>query len=181
MVTYIPGTTLPYPRGAESAFSVILPLITVAGGLSLSQVSAITGLEGSTVQNWVKRRWVPKPVDKKYGLAHLPRILLIGALRDNLQIEQIVALISYATAPVGTGTVAMTEAGLYDCLCAAVRGLPLSGDGILDTRVRALAQARCGNDGMLQKRLEETLSAMSMLYIAGVIKRRALDQINQFL
>ena len=72
------GTTMPYTDDGAGAFSMILPLIAAAGGFTLSQVKAITGLEGSTIQNWVKRGWVSNPKGKKYDERQLPRILLIS-------------------------------------------------------------------------------------------------------
>ncbi|MGE4548787.1 MAG: DUF1836 domain-containing protein [Intestinibacillus sp.] len=182
MPEYIPGTTLSYPAGAENAFDVILPLVAATGGLSLSQICSITGLEGSTIQNWVKRRWVSKPIDKKYGTTHLPRILLISALRDNLQIEQIVQLIAFVTqsGSAGQTDALFEEITLYDCLCATVRGLSEPDAELLQVRVRALARARC-SDGDLQRRLEQALFPMSLLYLAGTIRHHALDLLHQFL
>ena len=65
-IEIIPGTTMPYSVLKGSAFELLVPMLNATGGLTLSQVCAITGLEGSTIQNWVKRGLVAKPVDKKY-------------------------------------------------------------------------------------------------------------------
>lgn len=182
MTEYIPGTTLSYPSGMENAFDAILPLVAATGGLSLSQVCSITGLEGSTIQNWVKRRWVPKPINKKYGTIHLPRILLISALRDNLQIEQIMQLIVFVTqsGSVEPGNALLDEIALYDCLCAAVHGLSEPDVELLHVRVRALARTYCNND-ILQQHLEKALFVISLLYLAGKIRHHALELLYQFL
>ena len=51
----IPGTTLEGLRSnADRAEELFQPMF-LAGGLTLSQVSSITGLENHTIQNWVKR------------------------------------------------------------------------------------------------------------------------------
>ena len=52
-----------------------LPLIRATDGLTLSQVCTLSGLEPSTIQNWIKRGYVPHPVGKKYRERHLARIL----------------------------------------------------------------------------------------------------------
>lgn len=56
---YIPGTTLTFNNiVADNCFSLIAPLLTVTKGLTLAQVRELTGLETSTIQNWIKRGWV---------------------------------------------------------------------------------------------------------------------------
>lgn len=61
----IPGTTLTGQREEADRIGEQFQALFLAGGLSLSQVSAITGLEPYTVQNWVKRRLLPPPESKK--------------------------------------------------------------------------------------------------------------------
>ena len=84
----IPGTNLTGSR-YKDMFARYEPLIKATDGLTLSQVCAITGLETSTIQNWVKRRFVARPVNKKYRERQLARILLIASLRDVLKIDSI--------------------------------------------------------------------------------------------
>lgn len=67
----------------------------LGGGVVLSQVSTITGLEPYTVQNWVKRGFLPPPEHKRYNLNQLCRIININMLKRTLLMEQIVALIGY--------------------------------------------------------------------------------------
>lgn len=59
----IPGTTLPLPDDKRwEAFSVLKPVFALSGGgLLLSQITEMTGLSASTIQNWVKRGWVENP------------------------------------------------------------------------------------------------------------------------
>ena len=77
----IPGTTLRYNEQAKlAAYSVVAPVIEATGGLTLSQLSKLTGLEGSTIQNWIKRGWVSTTVGKKYSDKQVIRILLINML-----------------------------------------------------------------------------------------------------
>ena len=64
----IPGTTLKFTETArDAAFSVISPVLEATGGLTLSQLSKLTGLEGTTIQNWIKRGWVSSTKGKKYS------------------------------------------------------------------------------------------------------------------
>lgn len=91
----IPGTTLQALRSdADRVESLFQPMF-LAGGLSLSQVTAITGLEPHTVQNWVKRGFLSPPRNKRYDLEQLCRIININILKGPLPLEQIIALMAY--------------------------------------------------------------------------------------
>ena len=85
----IPGTNLTFMPNDDGMFSRFEPLIKATDGLTLGQVCAITGLETSTIQNWVKREFVARPVKKKYHERQLARILLISSLREAMKIDSI--------------------------------------------------------------------------------------------
>ena len=101
MQRYIPGTTLRFAEQArESAFSLIAPVLEATGGLTLSQLSTLTGLGGSTIQNWIKRGWVSATIGKKYSEKQVLRILLINMLRSAMKLEDIAKLMSYVNGDV---------------------------------------------------------------------------------
>jgi DNA-binding transcriptional MerR regulator len=104
------------PRGGETrSFSELSALIRATDGLSLAQVCSVTGLEPSTVQNWIKRGFVPHPERKRYGERHLARILLIDALREGLLIERVGDLMAYINGNADdTADDLIGEAALYD-------------------------------------------------------------------
>ena len=113
-VKIIPGTNIAYGDNKD-AFSVLRPMIQITGGLSLGQICRITNLQSSTIQNWVKRGFVPRPEHKKYYERHLSRILLISALRDCMNIEDIgelMVLINGDTDDAGDDII--SETALYD-------------------------------------------------------------------
>ena len=93
MEWFIPGTVLKAPRTAvvDQQFSAMF----LGGGIVLSQVTGITGLEAYTVQNWVKRGFLPPPEQKRYSLKQLCRIININMLKSVLQLEQICGLLTY--------------------------------------------------------------------------------------
>ena len=65
---FFPGTTLPFDsKFCENSFFIISSLCAATGGITLSQLTEMTGLEGTTIQNWVKRGWVSKTIGKKYN------------------------------------------------------------------------------------------------------------------
>lgn len=96
MINMIPGTILPMREGSEHQISDVLsPFFEMTNGLTLSQVTEITGLESSTIQNWVKRGWVAKPVAKRYGEQQILRIILINILRGSMKLDHIAGLMAY--------------------------------------------------------------------------------------
>lgn len=95
MMWMIPGTVLQSDRREADKIPQQLEALFFGGGITLSQVTAITGLEAHTVQNWVKRGFLTSPVGKRYSLRQLCRILNIHMLRGTMPIEKICRLLSY--------------------------------------------------------------------------------------
>ena len=91
----VPGTVLQIPRGDADRIEDVFSSMFLAGGIVLSQVSAITGLEPYTVQNWVKRGFLVPPVRKRYTLRQLCRIININMLKAALPMEDICGLLQY--------------------------------------------------------------------------------------
>ena len=91
----IPGTVLHIPRAEADRVEEHFSSMFLAGGMVLSQVANLTGLEPHTVQNWVKRGFLPPPECKRYNLRQLCRIININMLRASLPLEKICALLSY--------------------------------------------------------------------------------------
>ena len=95
MMWTIPGTVLHADRREAEMIPQQLEALFFGGGITLSQVTAITGLEAHTVQNWVKRGFLTSPVGKRYTLRQLCRILNINMLRGAMPIERICRLLSH--------------------------------------------------------------------------------------
>ena len=91
----IPGTTLEGQREHADRTDGLFQSMFLAGGLTLSQVSSVTGLESYTIQNWVKRGFLPPPQNKRYNMEQVCRLLIINMLKGALALEQICSLISY--------------------------------------------------------------------------------------
>ena len=91
----IPGTTLTIPRSEVSTVDTRFQSMFLAGGMVLSQVTNITGLDPYMIQNWVKRGFLAKPQLKRYSLDQLCRIITINMLKGVLTMEQICSLLSY--------------------------------------------------------------------------------------
>ena len=91
----IPGTTLTGNRENADHIHSLMQSMFLPGGLTLSQVSSLTGLESYTIQNWVKRGFLPSPVNKRYNMEQLCRILNMNILRGTMPLEEITRLMAY--------------------------------------------------------------------------------------
>lgn len=91
----IPGTVLTAPRGEAAHIAEQFQAMFIPGGMVLSQVSTITGLESYIIQNWVKRGFLTKPQNKRYTLRQLCRIMNINMLKGVLPLERICSLLGY--------------------------------------------------------------------------------------
>ncbi len=91
----IPGTVLTAPRQDAAHIAEQFHAMFMPGGMLLSQVSAITGLESYIIQNWVKRGFLTKPQNKRYTLRQLCRIININMLKGVLPLERICSLLGY--------------------------------------------------------------------------------------
>lgn len=124
----IPGTILPRERlndvtGAEFLRKVFY----VTDRIMLTQIREITGIDGTTLQNWVKRGWIKNPVKKTYSEEQLARILLINMMRDTIQLSRIIRLFDYIC---HDGENAVSEKFLYDCVCSVLDQVTSSSGGI---------------------------------------------------
>ena len=88
-----PGTTIEVTKLEKNSSRVLFDGIFATGGITLSQVSLMTGLEPYMVQNWVRRGFVSSPVKRVYSRQQFARIVIINMLKDSLQIEKICKLI----------------------------------------------------------------------------------------
>lgn len=95
MSRYLPGTAIELKEETRNEAKAILDNLFLSGGLVLSQVTRLTGLEPYEVQNWVKRGFLPPPSHKMYDRNQFCRIVTINMLRETMQIDTITRLLRY--------------------------------------------------------------------------------------
>ena len=171
----IPGTTLPIAEN-NGMFEMFVPLIRATNGLTLSQVCAITGLEPSTIQNWVKRGFVARPVCKKYYERQLARILLISALRDAMKIDSIGDLMALVNGSANDESDdIIKEELMYDYFCETVskinHAIPSLEEipALVADTVKDYKEPRKG----AAKRLADALCVMAYAYCCARYKQEA--------
>ena len=91
----LPGTTLKGQREDADQICQVFDAMFLAGGLTLSQAAQVTGLETHTIQNWVKRGFLPSPVQKRYDMEQVCRLININLLRGAMPLDQIIILMKY--------------------------------------------------------------------------------------
>lgn len=179
---HMPGTTLKYEYSAgTNIFESIASLCRVSGGLSLSQVAGITGLEPTTIQNWIKRGWVSRTKGKKYSEQQLARIIIINSLRESLPLERIAEIMEAVNGEVNDLSDDIIDEGeLYNRLCSVVicsDDRYLSPLEIKASVKRELSDYR-GPTPDSKECLAHALEIMALAYEASLLKglaRRELD------
>lgn len=108
-----PGTQIPV-----SDVPLLQGLFSVTGGITLSQVCEITGLEAGAIHNWIKRGYVNPPVGRKYSKGQVARIILINMLRETLALDRIAKILSHANGDLlDRADDIMDDSDIYQCLC----------------------------------------------------------------
>ena len=97
-----PGTTIEVTKLEKNSSRVLFDGIFATGGITLSQISVMTGLEPYLIQNWVRRGFLTSPKKRVYSRQQFARIIIINMLRESLQIEKICRLIELIDGDINT-------------------------------------------------------------------------------
>ena len=132
-IKIIPGTVLDISKtGGVMGEDFLNSVFYISDGIMLSYIREITGIGGTTLQNWVQRGWVLNPKNKLYSKEQLARILIINMVRDTMQLSKISYLLEYINGDVeNTCDDIISESKLYDYICRAIAESNL-GKGDLD-------------------------------------------------
>lgn len=158
-------------RGALTEYAA---LIQAADGLTLSQICAVCSLEPSTVQNWIKRGFVPRPERKKYHGRHLARILLISRLREGMQIDRVGELLRYINGDTDdTGDDIISEEELFDLfnrMCVLLRERMPEPDSAADIAAQIMSGYPADPDS--GEKIAKALGVMACAYMASLYKQK---------
>ena len=120
--TMIPGTLMDKVKmGNVTGMEFLEKIFYITDGIMLSQIRALSGIDGSTLQNWTKRGWVSNAHNKRYDINQLSRILIINMMRESMQLERIAQLLTYVNGRAGdVSDDIIPESELYDYLCRVI-------------------------------------------------------------
>ena len=142
MYATYPGTIIEVSEITKGASRRLFDGVFATGGITLSQVCIMTGLEPYVIQNWIKRGFLSPPQRRVYSRAQLARIMLINMLKESLQIDRICGLIRSMG-----GLTASTEDDLISDEELYHKYVDLLAEGgtliVDDARLEALAAHQC--------------------------------------
>ena len=177
----IPGTTLTGERENADRVDGLFQSMFLAGGLTLSQVASITGLEPYTIQNWVKRGFLPPPQGKRYDMEQVCRLVNMNILKGTMPLEQIIHLMSYLN-----GSLSDESDDLVDDTMLYFLFVKLA------ARARYIGGSKTWDDAMIEitadyqepvpgarEKLIRVLKIMLTVWCANMLKQQAENMIAQ--
>jgi DNA-binding transcriptional MerR regulator len=166
-VTTIPGTNIPVSPENVQAFAQIRPILAATEGMTLSQICAMTSMEISTVQNWLKRGLLGNVKGKKYTETQVATIFIINALKSCMKLDDIRDLLTFVS---GVSAAAVpndvvSESELFGYLCNAVL-LAQSNPDLVDSSLDT-ALANFDGSANAKNRLKKTLTVMVYAHLSN--------------
>ena len=177
----IPGTILQIPREDAERIQELFTSMFLPGGIVLSQVSGITGLEPYTVQNWVKRGFLTAPQRKRYTLRQLCRIININMLKSVYPMERICGLLGYINGHLDDESDDIIDDSvlyfMFVKLAARARELDRAeeSEALLAQAVSAYEEPVPG----ARERVKEVLRVMLVAYVAARMRQEAENMLEQ--
>ena len=121
----IPGTKLKKAdMGNVTGLEFLSKVFYISEGVMLSQIREVSGIDGSTLQNWTKRGWVANARLKKYNIDQVAHILIINMLRSCIQLDHIAFLLQYINGKIDDKSDdIIRDSVLYDYVCCILETL----------------------------------------------------------
>ena len=172
----IPGTKLKkHDMGNVTGMEFLSKVFYISEGVMLSQIREVSGIDGSTLQNWTKRGWVANARLKKYNIDQVAHILIINMLRSCIQLDHIAFLLQYINGKIDdTSDDIIRDSMLYDYICRILDALTredvASKATIKDVIARQISDYEEAMPGA-RDRLATALEIIVTAYYAALIKR----------
>ncbi len=169
----------------EKAFEPIRAAMKLTGGFTLSQLAEISGLEATTIQNWVKRGWVEPPKERRYGEASTARILIINMLKGAMQLSNIVSLMSYINGKVDDRRDdTIPDGELYSIMCSVTEEIDRIGNlnketviSVIDRQIEDYEEPFSGG----KEKLCNALNIMMLAHISSNLKNEADEMLQKLM
>ncbi|MGN1445323.1 MAG: DUF1836 domain-containing protein [Eubacteriales bacterium] len=182
----IPGTRLSKAdMGNVTGLDFLSKVFYISDGVMLSQIREVSGIDGSTLQNWTKRGWVENARLKKYNIDQVAHILIINMLRSCIQLDKIAFLLHYINGRVDDRSDdIIRDSVLYDYICRILEKL-MEQDICSTASIRSVIRAEIADytEAMpgARERLANALEIIIVAYYAAVIKRRSDEMLNSLM
>ncbi len=182
----IPGTRLRKDdMGNVTGLEFLSKVFFISEGVMLSQIREVSGIDGSTLQNWTKRGWVANARLKKYNIDQVAHILIINMLRSCIQLDRIALLLHYINGKIDDRSDdIIRDSVLYDYICRILDKLMqrdvCSMASIQDTIREQILDYKEAMPGA-RDRLANALEIIVVAYYAALIKRRSDEMLTDLM
>ena len=180
----IPGTKLLRSEmGGVTGLEFLNKVFFISEGVMLTQIRDISGIDGSTLQNWTKRGWVANSRLKKYNINQIAHILIINMLRSCMQLDRIAYLIQYINGKIDdSGDDIIEDSILYDYICKILDKLMTYEVCSLGSVQSTIAEITADYEENLpgaRERLSKALEIIVIAYYAALIKRHSDSMLEE--
>ena len=182
----IPGTILNRREmGNVTGLEFLKKIFYISDGVMLTQIREISGIDGSTLQNWTKRGWVANARLKKYNIDQVAHILIINMLRSCIQLDKIALLLHYINGKIDDKSDdIIRDSVLYDYICRILETLMqqdvCSMASIKDVIREQIVDYEEAMPGA-RERLANALEIIVVAYYAALIKRRSDEMLTDLM
>ena len=182
----IPGTRLKKSEmGNVTGLDFLSKVFYISEGVMLSQIREVSGIDGSTLQNWTKRGWVENARLKKYNIDQVAHILIINMLRSCIQLDKIALLMHYINGKLDDASDdIISDSQLYDYICRIL-------DKLMQQDVCSMASIKDVIHEEIEgyqehipgaaDRLANALEIIIVAYYAALIKRRSDEMLTDLM
>jgi hypothetical protein len=180
----IPGTKLyRSDMGGVTGLEFLSKIFFISDGVMLTQIRDISGIDGSTLQNWTKRGWVANSKLKKYSINQVAHILIINMLRSCMQLDKIAYLIQYINGKVNDKSDDIIEDSvLYDYICKILDKLMTYEVCSIGSMRQAIEEITADYEESVagaRERLSKALEIIVVAYYASLIKRHSDTMVEE--
>jgi hypothetical protein len=184
----IPGTILNRKdMGDVTGMEFLKKIFYISDGVMLTQIREISGIDGSTLQNWTKRGWVANARLKRYNIDQVAHILIINMLRSCMQLDKIAFLVSYINGRVyDESDDIIRDSQLYDYICRILDKLMHAGEISPDntTLKDTIEKITSGYEEKVsgaRRRLNTALEIIIIAYYASIIKSHSDEMVDKLM
>ena len=180
----IPGTKLRREQMENlTGMAFLSKIFFISDGVMLTQIRDISGIDGSTLQNWTKRGWVPLSKSKKYNIDQVAYILIINMLRPCMQLDKIAYMLEYINGDLEDASDDIIRASvLYDYICRILDALVEQNQCSFSSIRHVIEVQTAGYTEVMEgarERLTDALEAIVVAYYATLIKHHSDQLVNQ--
>ena len=184
----IPGTILNRKdMGDVTGMDFLKKIFYISDGVMLTQIREISGIDGSTLQNWTKRGWVANARLKRYNIDQVAHILIINMLRSCMQLDKIAFLVSYINGRVyDESDDIIRDSQLYDYICRILDKLMKAGEISPDSTTLKSTIEKITSDyeekvSGARRRLNTALEIIIIAYYASIIKSHSDAMVDKLM